>query len=358
VIQDSPHRPHPRTIRYRLAVASVAISVVGGLFLGLAGTGGAQNDGTGAATPLPPTNCQIVIAGAEPADATAAQPTAASPVASPATGDLATPLASPETGDLATPIASPAAVETPADPNAPLIDELYATSEALFACLNDRQFETYAQITGDAFRGQLFGSDQPLSAGEFVILAESLADADNRIVEVTAFERIDDATVSVDITYVSAYQQRTGIWTFSMENVDGLDTWVLQSETVIPTDVPDGAVEIDVTFEDSGYELDPESADGSDVVLNLTNPTDDDHEALVLRLDEGVTTDALLQSTSASLPDGITLIGQSTVLAGGDGTMLMTGLAPGTYTIVDLFPDENGIPHLSSGMTATFTVTD
>ncbi|MDQ3655907.1 MAG: alanine and proline-rich secreted protein Apa, partial [Chloroflexota bacterium] len=213
------HRPHPHTIRHRLAMASTAISMVGGLFLGLAGASGAQNDGTGAATPLPPTDCRIMIVGAEPADATAVESPAASPVASPVTANPASPMASPVTGDLATPIASPVAAESSADPNAPLIDELYATSEALFACLNDRNFETYAQLTGDAFRGQLFGSDQPLSADEFVILAESLADADNRIVEVTAFERIDDATVSVEVTYVSAYQQRTGIWTFSMENV-------------------------------------------------------------------------------------------------------------------------------------------
>lgn len=346
MIQDSPHRPQPRANRYRLAVVSAAIFVVGGFFLSLPGTGGAQNDGTGAASPLSPTDCRIVIADAESADATAVESPAASPVASPMTGDLATP------------IASPGAAASSPDPNAPLIDELYATSEALFACLNDRDFETYAQLTGDAFRGQLFGSDQPLSAAEFVVLAESLADADNRPLEVSSFERIDDATVSVEMTYVSAYQQRTGIWTFSKENVDGLDTWVLQSETAMPTDVPEGAVEIDVTFEDNGYELDPESAEGADVVLNLTNPTDDDHEALVLQLDEGVTTDALLQSTSASFPDGITLIGQSTVLAGGEGTMLLTGLAPGAYTIVDLFPDENGIPHLSSGMTATFTITE
>ena len=157
---------------------------------------------------------------------------------------------------------------------------------------------------------------------------------------------------------ISAYQQRTGLWTFSKETVDGLNAWVLQSETVIPTDVPDGAAAIDVTFEDSGYELDPDAVEGADVILNLVNPTADDHEALVLRLDEGVTTDALLQSTSASLPEGITLVGQSTVLAGGEGTMLLTGLASGTYTIVDLFPNENGIPYLSTGMVTTFTVSD
>ncbi len=352
--QDRLHRPHPGTVRYRLVAATVAMSLVGGIVLGLPSLGNAQNDGTGAATPLPPTDCLIVIADAKPAGAVTGNPPAASPVASPVAAGSATPIASPVTSDLATPVASPVA----ADPNAPLLDELYATSEALFACLNERNFEIYAQLTSDAFRGQIFGSDQPLPADQFVILAESLAVADNRIVEITAFEQLDAATVSVEVTYISAYQQRTGLWTFSKETVDGLDAWVLQSETVIPTAVPDGAAAIDVTFEDSGYELDPDAVEGADVILNLVNPTADDHEALVLRLDEGVTTDALLQSTSASLPEGITLVGQSTVLAGGEGTMLLTGLASGTYTIVDLFPNENGIPYLSTGMVTTFTVSD
>ncbi len=340
----------PGTIRHRLVAASLALSLAGGVALTLPGLGIAQDDGTGAATPRPPTNCQIVIATAEPAPA--------SPEASPVAAGVATPVGSPVPGDPATPLASPIVADVPTDPNAPLVDELYATTEALFACLNERNFELYAQLTSDALRGQLFGSDQPLGATEFVILAESLADADNRTLDVSAFERIDETTVTVEVTYVSAYQQRTGIWTFSKETVDGLDAWILQSEAVIPTEAPAGAVEIDVTFDDLAYELQPDSVAGSDVILNLANPTADDHEALVLRLDDGVTTDALLQSTSAGLPEGITLIGQSTVLAGGEGTMLLTGLAPGAYTIVDLFPDENGIPHLSSGMVATFTVTD
>ena len=349
-VQERLHRPLWGTVRHRLVAATVAISLVGGVVFSLPGPGNAQNDGTGAATPLPPTDCLIVIADAEPVD----DLPVASPVAPPVATDQATPIASPVTGDLAMPIASPVA----ADSNDPLIDELYATSEALFACLNERNFEVYAQLTSDAFRGQVFGSDQPLAADQFVILAESLADADNRIVDISAFEQLDDVTVSVEVTYISAYQQRTGTWTFSKESVDGLDVWVLQSESMIPTDLPDGAAAIDLTLEDSGYEIDPDTVEGADVILNLMNPTADDHEALVLRLDEGVTTDALLQSTSASLPEGITLVGQSTVLAGGEGTMLLTGLTPGTYSIVDLFPDENGIPYLSTGMVTTFTVSD
>lgn len=357
MIEDTLFRPQPGTLRHRLAMATVTTSLAGGMILGLPIFGHAQHDGTGAATPPPPTNCLIVVADAEPAVARPDTTPTESPGASPMIAEGATPVASPVTRDLATPVASPLAAREPVDPNAPLIDELYATAEALFACLNERNFEVYAQLTSDAFRGQLFGSGQPLPAEQFVILAESLADADNRVVEVTAFKRLDDDTVSVEVTYVAAYQQRTGLWTFAREEIDGLDAWVLQSETVIPFDAPQGAADIDVTFEENGYQVEPATVEGPDVVLNLANPTDEDHEALVLRFEEGVTPDALLRNTGASLPEGVTLIGQSTVLAGGEGTMLLTGLTPGTYTIVDLFPNENGIPYLSSGMVATFTVT-
>ncbi len=349
MIQDVTQRT--RKIRQRLTAVTVAMALAGGVALGLQAPGGAQNDGTGAATPR---DCVIVNAVAEPLTNEAPATLTPAPPA-------ATPDASPVTDGFATPVASPAAspvADVPADPNAPLIEELTATSNALFACLNESNFTVYAQLTSDAFRGQIFGSDEPLPADEFVVLAESLADADNRILDVTAYERIDDATASVEVTYVSASQQRTGVWTFAKDTVDDIEAWVLQREMVIPTAVPEGAATIDVTFEDSAFALDPDTATSSDVVLNLNNPTADDHEALVLRLDDGVTTDALLQSTSASLPDGITLIGQATVLAGDDGTLLLTGLEPGTYIIVDLFPDENGLPNLSSGMAATFTVAD
>lgn len=352
MIEVRLRRAHPGTARRRLAAATVVISLVGGAVFSLPGAGMAQADGTGAATPLPPTNCRIVIADVDPAAVVLETAPAATPVA-----NTASPGASPVV-DAATPIASPVTEAPPTNPDALLIEELSETADALFACLNERNFEVYAQLTSDAFRGQIFGSGQPLPAGQFVILAESLADADNRIVDIADLERIDNATVSVEVTYISAYQQRTGIWTFAKDSVDGLDVWVLQGEEVISTSVPDGAATIDVTFEDSGYQLDPDMVEASEVVLNLTNPTDEDHEALVLRLDDGVTTDVLLQNTSSSLPDGVTLIGQSTVLAGGEGTMLLTGLAPGTYTIVDLFPDEDGIPHLSSGMSTTFAVSE
>jgi uncharacterized cupredoxin-like copper-binding protein len=158
------------------------------------------------------------------------------------------------------------------------------------------------------------------------------------------------------VIYVTASQLRTSRWMLMHERVQGLPTWVLQSGVALPVQAPEGASVIDVTFGDSSYEVNPATATSGDVVLNLSNPTGSVHEALVLRLDEGLTTDAVLQSTGGTLPDGVELIGQATIAPGGDGQLVLTGLEPGTYTIVDLLPGENGLPHLSAGMEATFTV--
>ena len=246
--------------------------------------------------------------------------------------------------------------QEPADPVAPLRDELLATTENLFACLNGRTFDTFAKLTSDAWRGQLFGSDEPLPADLFISLAASLPESDYSVIGLNDVIVIDDTTVTASVTYRSAYQQHTGVWRFSRQTVDGLAAWVLESEQRLAVSTPPGTSTIEVVFEDNGYRVTPSAVIGSDVVLNLSNPTSDDHEALILRFDSGVGADALLQGASATLPEGITLVGQSTVLAGGQGSMYLTGLEPGVYTIVDLFPDENGNPHLSSGMVATFTV--
>jgi hypothetical protein len=52
----------------------------------------------------------------------------------------------------------------------------------------------------------------------------------------------------------------------------------------------------------------------------------------------------------------VSYIGQATVPAGSNGTLLLSGLQPGTYTIVDLLPNAEGLPNLGDGMETTFTV--
>jgi hypothetical protein len=365
-LRHSPDRPAvPALERNRLVATAVGLVLAGSLTLGGAGFVLAQDDGTGG-SPLPgPTECVLVPARAAvvlsvpatpveepatPAASTAALPII-EPVGSPQASPVIEPPASPVASPQATPVTSP---EVAADLNAGLLAELEATANSIFGCLNERNFEMYARMTSDTLRGQQFGSSQPMPASQFVPLAATLPDVDYRIVEFGNIEAIDETTVAVDVSYVSAHQLKASTWTFVQAEVDGHQAWVLDRETPLPAPAPEGASVIDVTFQDTAYTLSPESASGPDLVLELDNPTDEDHEALVVRLDEGVTTASLLQG--GPFPEGVTFIGQATVLAGGSGTLVLTGLEPGAYTIVDLLPDANGLPHLSSGMEATFTI--
>jgi hypothetical protein len=111
-----------------------------------------------------------------------------------------------------------------------------------------------------------------------------------------------------------------------------------------------------VVIDGGGYTIEDATVTGPSVAIKATNAEDTDHEVLVLRLASGVSTDDLLTAAGPSLPEGVTYIGQATVPAGSSGTLLLSGLQPGTYTIVDLLPNEQGLPNLSDGMSITFEV--
>lgn len=323
------HRAHFQTVIHRSGASMIGLALAGMLGLGIPMPGMAQ-DGTGAATPTPPSACTIPRATIDLANPPSAD---ASPVA--------TPIASPE--------ASPVATD-------PLNAELLGAANTIAGCLNEQDAETYAMITSDDYRGALFGLDEPLSAAAYEELASTLPDVDHRIVELDDVTIVDDTTTTATVTHVSAYQQRTAVWTFVQEDVEGVQAWVLDREEPVAPVVPEGAEEIAIEIADNRYDLSSDSIATPDVVFSLTNNDDIDHEALVLSFARGTTIDDLLQNPGPTLPEGVTFIGQATIPGEADGTMVLADLPPGSYTIVCLLPDDEGLPHLASGMVTEFTV--
>jgi hypothetical protein len=351
-----------------LANLALAVSLTAAALPGLVH---AQSDGTDADLSAVSTDCVILRAEAMPivASATPAIPVDGEPIGTPASGatpvatpiePLASPVASP-VADVATPVsdveATPGADMTMVDPNVQVANDLVTISSTLLNCFNDRDFSTFAQLTSDSARGAMFGTTDGLSADVFVGLANTLPEDERTLVAVEDVTRIDDTTVSAIVSYTVAAQLRTELWTFINQRVDGLPTWVLNTIAPATTSAPEGAATIEISIADGTYTLEPATVAGPDVVLDVRN-TDPNaiHETLILRLAEGVTTDALLQSTGGTLPEGVTLVGQASFAPGGEGQLVLLGLAPGTYTIVDLLPNADGLPHLSTGMEATFTV--
>jgi hypothetical protein len=304
-------------------------------------------------------SCEIPATAPEPAAATVA-------------GDDLTPAAGPaviqieeEGGVTATTVsvpATPAATPVPLapDPLLTLTSELTAVSEALAACLTAGDAEMVAQLAGERYLGQLFGSSVPLTAEDYLAITAELTPIPTRIVSVTDVARPDPDRAVATVTQVVAHQLMQAEWTFeqvpSGERPAGSSAWRLAGERRLPTPpLPEAAV-IEVDIGDRWFALNETTVAGPDVVLRGRNTVDEDHEMFVVRLAPGYTTADLLRAAGPDLPAEAVFIGELPIPAGGDGDLVLVDLASGPYTLVCLFPDAQGTPHLAQGMEATFTV--
>lgn len=259
------------------------------------------------------------------------------------------------------PAASPVAlVEVEPDPLAVLDDELTAVAESLAACLSAGDARGVTDLAGERYLGQIFGSSVPLAAAEYRAIASTLDPVPTRIlaVEETARPAEDQATAIV--TQVVGNQVLRAEWTFvpaarGERRADRVP-WKLSYERTLPVEAPRGADVIDVDIADLAFTLDRAEATGPDIVLRGTNLSSEDHEMLVLKLENGTTTADMLRATGPDLPAGVDFVGEVPVRAGQEQNLVLVDLTPGVYTIVCLFPDADGVPHLSFGMEAAFTV--
>lgn len=292
-------------------------------------------DGTGGSTPEPTFSCQMVAANWVPA--------VASPVASP----LASPVASP----VLSPVASPV-VETTTDP---LTTDLTAATESILDCMSENNVEVLTNITGESFRGTWLGFGGAVSNADFAALLPMLPHLPYSLVSVEN-ATIEGETATATVNYTVGRQLLSGVWTFALIDVDGTPTWAVRNEVLQAGIAPAGAVNLDLTITDGVFTFSAPSVQGSDIVINVTNSGAMPHESLILRVPATVTA-ADIAAAPTGIPEGVTFIAQATVPAGGRGTIILTDLRPGTYTVVDLLPDANGIPNVSSGMITTFEVT-
>ncbi len=265
-------------------------------------------------------------------------------------GSQSVPVASP-----ASPMASPAVSAGVSD--AALTGALADTADVIAACLSEGDVETTVSLTSDEARGQLVAGGVPLTPAAFEALLPTLPNATYRIVTLEAATRQAENRATATITYTVANQVLAGDWEFVVRTVAEEERWTLDSITPQPVAVPAEAATIAIETRDGAYEVSPEDAPGPTIALAVTNAGEQEHEVLVLRLAEGVETDVLLSQPGPSFPEGVTYVGDLIVPAGGEGTLLLTDLDPGRYTIVDLLPSPEGVPHLAGGEVATFTVT-
>lgn len=284
-------------------------------------------------------------------------PTAAqTPACSVASSSAATPEAGAIVAEAATPNSLPLAspVATPVAANDTLAADITHTAEQLAACLSENDAAAVVQLASERYLGQLFGSSVPLSVDDFISISQSISATPVRIVSVDDIAPGEHDRVTATVTQVVGHQLIEATWTFKPGSAKV--PWMLDMEQRLPTTAPAGADIVDVEIGDLTFDVDPASVKGGDVVLHGDNTDTIDHEMLVLKLDSGFTTQDLLRAVGPNLPPQVTYIGEVPVRAGHKQDLVLVDLDPGQYTIVCLFPDSEGIPHLAQGMSATFTV--
>lgn len=304
-------------------------------------------------------------------------------VASVATGpsiaaQSATPVAVPSAACAVTsPVAAPdvpASIPASSGTPAPVIGADPATAaairslvESLAACLTDGNADLVAQLVTERYLSDAYGAGERLTREDYLALAPSAPVVPVRIVSIgqIGFNSSDSATAQV-IT-VQGNQLRTEEWTFlfrrnrqgpaTPEAGAGTGRWLVHQIDVLPSVPPDDAATMQAEQTEYAIELTPDSVEGPNLVVTIENAGKQAHEFLTLRLDPGTTLDALIRPTSPEFPDTMQVIGQATVPPGETRTIVFVDLEPGTYTVVCLLPDADGVPHLALDETATFTVT-
>lgn len=361
----APASLHPW--RRRALQTTLALALGGTSLLG-AGVAALAQDGSGGATPIPTpaASCTVPdLAAAKPTVTPTQPPTAtptptktktpASPAASPVGGTPgASPVAS-ETSTATTAATTPAAASPVAGNDDTVTAELTLSANAVADCLTKGDFKTLASITGDTFRGQLIGAEKPVSVDDFTEIAPSLSVIPYTIVQVDG-ATVNGSNATATVTYLIGNQVRVGEWAFTKESVGGKDIWALDKETPTAATKPASAQEATITIKDSAYTFEPDTIEGTEVYFSITNEDAVDHEVFVVKLDKGTDVDVLVTTPGPGLPAAVTFVGQVTVPADSDSDLLLANLEPGTYQVVDLLPNDKGLPHLSDGMEATFTV--
>ncbi|MCA9878946.1 MAG: hypothetical protein KC442_14235 [Thermomicrobiales bacterium] len=252
----------------------------------------------------------------------------------------------------ALPMASP--VATPVAETDALAEEITSTAEQLAACLSENEAAAVVQLASERYLGQLFGSSVPLSVDDFLAISQSISPTPVRIVSVEDVARTAEDRATATVTQVVGSQLIEATWTFKPSRTG--TGWMVDAEQRLPTTVPAGADTIAVAIDNLSFAVEPASVEGSDVVLRGENRDNLDHEMLVLKLEPGFTTQDLLRAAGPDLPPQATYIGEVPVRAGHEQDLVLVDLEPGVYTIVCLFPNSDGVPHLAQGMAATFTV--
>lgn len=240
-------------------------------------------------------------------------------------------------------------------------DELKAGLEHLVRtyarCVSDGDYTTMSQLVTEAYLGEAYGGGPRMDRTTFQALAGTLPSTPVRFRDFDDMVVIDDGKIRANVKLVVGNQLTFEQMTF-IEDPKRAGKWLIDSATPLRVQAPREHSTLEVEIAGDKFIPDQMTAKGPTIDVKISNSDLEDHEFMVLKLDDGATVGALLIAPGGALPAGIRFLAQVTVPGGESTNLVLVNMKPGTYAIVDLLPTESGVPHLAMGMQATLTVTE
>jgi hypothetical protein len=118
----------------------------------------------------------------------------------------------------------------------------------------------------------------------------------------------------------------------------------------------------ELTIVSTEYAFDmPATAESGYTRLTLNNQGADDHHAMFFRFNDGVTQDQFMEVLMGGDLSALAEVGASyggpMTNPGGHGSVIAF-LDPGTYAVICLIPDDQGVPHVAHGMLSMLEVAE
>jgi hypothetical protein len=243
------------------------------------------------------------------------------------------------------------------DPSTAIAPEITAVQEAIAACASEGDYAGMSTLVSTGYLDQTYSAGEPLTRRAFIDEIAPLLPVNP--VRVVSVENVQPTATgaTAEVTLVAG-NQLLRFDSMYVQQGEGDDRrWLLDSTTEAAVQRPEGSDIVHIRIEDGRYRLAEDTARSPNVVLKGTNEGDATHEMLVVRLDGGTSTDALLVNPGPQFPRGITFAGQVTIAPGATDELVLVDLEPGRYAIVCLLYDQDGNPYLASGMRARLDVT-
>ena len=228
---------------------------------------------------------------------------------------------------------------------------------AYAACQTSGDFATMSRMVTESYLGQVYGGGPRMARSTFLELAGALPTPAVRFRSFDDMSTEDDGQIRANVKLVVG-NQLTFERLYFIEEEQRPGVWLINATEPLRVQPPREHSTLDVSIAGDQYSPAQLTAVGPTIEVNLTNSDIEDHEFLVLKFPEGIGPGALLIAPGPGLPDGVEYIAQVTIPGSTSTNLVLVGMKPGTYTVVDLLPTESGVPHLALGMQATLTITE